>query len=173
MNDPITTAQVVQWVCDHIWQLILAFSIFFEITPIKINPISWLIGLLFKPVYKKIDEIKAEVKQEMQTVKTDLQTEMENVKSKQEQCDLTTKELIQSNEMTEISRIRWEILEFANTIENGQLHTKDEYRHIQDDCRRYHELIAKYNLTNNSFTEEYAKIDEHYQSYKDSNSVYF
>ena len=75
--------------------------------------------------------------------------------------------------MAEISRIRWEIIEFSNSIENDQLHVRDEYRHIKDEYKKYELLIKKYNLENGIITEEIEKINKHYDENKNSNSVYF
>lgn len=171
-NATIDGMEVLNWIGQHIWQIIIGAGVFFEITPIKINPISWIVGVVSKPIYAKIDDLKKELKDDINSVKTDFKTEITEIKQYQEQSDLTVKELIQSNEMSEISRIRWEILEFSNSIENCQLHTRDEYRHIKEDNIRYHELINKYGLTNGLITEEYEKIENHYNDNKDSSAVY-
>ena len=54
-----------------------------------------------------------------------------------------------------------------------QKHTRDEYRHIKDDNRRYHALISKYQMENGVIDEEMEKINSHYDANKDSTSVYF
>ena len=82
-------------------------------------------------------------------------------------------ELIYSNEMAEISRIRWTIIEFSNSLANGQLHVRDEYRHIKDEYKKYEGLIEKYDLENGIVTEEIEKINNHYNEFKDTPSVYF
>ena len=193
---------VLQWIANHIFQIIVFIGVFVEITPIKFNPISWFLNLLFKPIKSDMDDMKKEINSSIDTIKEDLQTDISNVKTdlkseiatvksdmkdeignvkaeidgvKQEQVNQsnTINELIKSNEMSEIARIRWNILEFANSIDNGQLHIRDEYRHIKDNAIRYHALISKHDITNGIIDEEMDKINKHYEANKNGTSVYF
>ena len=82
-------------------------------------------------------------------------------------------DLISSTELSEISRIRWNILEFANSIDNDQKHIRDEYRHIKDEAKRYHALIEKYDIDNGIIDEEMEKINKRYEENKSSSAVYF
>lgn len=173
MENTITFIDVVLWFKQYALWIIAFLGIFVEITPIKFNPISWLTGLLFKPIKKDMSDMKDELNNKIDSVKTDLKVEIDSIKSDQQKYNETINSLIKSNEMTEISRLRWEILEFSNTIDNGQLHTRDEYRHIKDDSKRYHDLIKKYGLDNGVIDEEMEKINAHYEEHKDSTSVYF
>ena len=118
-------------------------------------------------------QMKEELNNKIESVEKNLKEEIEQVKAEQHKENSRIDDLIRSNEMAEISRIRWEIIEFANSIENGQLHIRDEYRHIKDDNRRYHHLIEKYDLQNGVFDEEMEKIEKHYEENKDTSSVYF
>ena len=81
--------------------------------------------------------------------------------------------LIETTEKNEIARIRWEIIEFSRSIDNKQLHMRDEYLHIKDNYNRYHDLIEAHNLTNGIITEEIEKINKHYEENKNSMCVYF
>ena len=197
-----TFMDVLQWIANHIFQIIVFIGVFVEITPIKFNPISWFLNLLFKPIKSDMDDMKKEINSSIDTIKEDLQTDISNVKTdlkseiatvksdmkdeignvkaeidgvKQEQVNQsnTINELIKSNEMSEIARIRWNILEFANSIDNGQLHIRDEYRHIKDNAIRYHTLISKHDITNGIIDEEMDKINKHYEANKNGTSVYF
>lgn len=197
-----TFMDVLQWIANHIFQIIVFIGVFVEITPIKFNPISWFLNLLFKPIKSDMDDMKKEINSSIDTIKEDLQTDISNVKTdlkseiatvksdmkdeignvkaeidgvKQEQVNQsnTINELIKSNEMSEIARIRWNILEFANSIDNGQLHIRDEYRHIKDNAIRYHALISKHDITNGIIDEEMDKINKHYEANKNGTSVYF
>ena len=58
----------------------------------------------------------------------------------------------------EKDRIRWEVLDFANTCRNGLRHTKDEFQHIIDLNDKYHRLLEKTDDSNGVFTEEYDYI---------------
>lgn len=153
--------------------ILLMCSIFFEIAPIKLNPISWLIKFIFKPIRDDISDMRTELNNNIEAVKNELKSDIESIKQEQFVQKESIDDLVRANEMNEISRIRWEIIEFANSIENKQLHIRDEYRHIIDDNKRYHTLIEKYGLDNGIIDEEYEKIYNHYKENKDSNNVYF
>lgn len=153
--------------------ILLICSIFFEIAPIKLNPISWLVGFIFKPIRTDINEMRVELNNNIENVKNELKSDIESIKEEQSQQKESIDDLLRANEMNEVSRIRWEIIEFANSIENKQLHMRDEYRHIIDDNKRYHILIEKYGLDNGIIDEEYEKIYKHYKENKNGNSVYF
>ena len=171
-TDTITIVDVLQWCWNHILEIIVILSIFVEITPVKINPISWLAGILFKPLRKDMNDMKVELSGNIDAVKKELKDEIDKIKEKQQEEEKSINELITSNEMSEISRIRWEIIEFSNSIENKQLHIRDEYRHIIDDRRRYNALIAKYKLTNGIVDEEYEKIIKHYEDNKNNPEMF-
>ena len=86
--------------------MIAVGSIFFEVSKIKINPISfllkWIGKRMFEPMNSRLDAVEKKIDE------------------------------------NEIDRIRWEILEFANTCRNGKRHTKDEFSHIIAQNDKYH-----------------------------------
>jgi len=69
----------------------------------------------------------------------------------------------------EIGRIRWEVLDFANSCRNGRRHTKDEFDHIISENDKYHKLLDKYEMENGVFDAEYAYILKLYQRCQDQN----
>lgn len=171
--DKITLAQVLQYMADNVLSILVVVGIFVEITPVKFNPISFLSNLLFKSIREDMNEMKEELNKNINDVKDELKGEIEKLANEQKNQADSTLDLIKSTEMNEISRIRWEIIEFSRSIDNGLLHTRDEYRHIKDDNIRYHTLIQKYELSNGLIDEEMMKINEHYENNKDNTSVYF
>lgn len=74
----------------------------------------------------------------------------------------------QLNEITkevrdnEKDRIRWEILDFANSCHNGRKHTKDEFRHINKLNQKYIKLLQETEDTNGEFEIEYQYIKDLY-----------
>lgn len=164
---------ILLWMSNHVIEIIIFLSIFIEISKIKISPISALIKFIFKPIRKEISSLKEEFKAELENVKTELSDQIDSLRKDQERERATVEELIYSNEMSEISRIRWEIIEFSNSLENGQLHVRDEYRHIRDEYKKYETLVEKYDLKNGIVTEEVEKIEKHYQENKNNSTVYF
>ena len=139
----ITFNDVLSWILDHIVAIVVVLSFFFEISKIKLNPISWLMKLLFRPMKKDMDEMKTELKTDISNMEKKLSNEIDSVKAEVNSEHKRIDDLISSTELSEISRIRWNIIEFSNSIENGQKHIRDEYRHIKDEAKRYHELITK------------------------------
>lgn len=69
----------------------------------------------------------------------------------------------------EKDRIRWEVLDFANSCRNGRKHTKDEYQHIITLTDKYKRLLEKTNDTNGVFEAEYAYIKKLYAERQEKN----
>lgn len=74
------------------------------------------------------------------------------------QLDEITKE-VRDNEK---DRIRWEILDFANSCHNGRKHTKDEFRHINKLNQKYIKLLKETEDSNGEFEIEYKYIQDLY-----------
>ena len=74
------------------------------------------------------------------------------------QLDEITKE-VRDNEK---DRIRWEILDFANSCHNGRKHTKDEFRHINKLNQKYIKLLKETEDSNGEFEIEYQYIKDLY-----------
>ena len=94
----------------------VVLSIFVEITPIKINPVSTLLKFIGS-------NINADLKAEISAVKDTVQkvdTKVDN---------------------NEIDRIRWEILDFANSCRNHKKHTKEEFDHVIALNQKYHRIL--------------------------------
>lgn len=125
--------QVVEWIGQHLWQIIVALSIFIQITPIKISPWS----ALFKWIGKALT--------------SDISNKIEALSSEVEDLKKQRKE-------DEKDRIRWEILDFANSCRNGRKHTRDEFQHIVDIRTKYENLLRETNDTNGVFEVEYQYI---------------
>lgn len=169
----ITLIDIVQWCGQHIIELLLCLGIFIEITPIKISPISFIMKLLFKPIRTEMSDMKSELNNNINNLKTELKGDISEIKKEQQSQSNTIAELIKTSEKNEIDRIRWTIIEFARSIDNKQLHRRDEYLCIKDLNVRYHTLIKKYNLTNGMIDDEMEKINEHYTKNKGNESAYF
>ena len=58
----------------------------------------------------------------------------------------------------EKDRIRWEVLDFANSCRNGREHSKDEFQHIITIVGKYEGLLKKTGDKNGVFTAEYKYI---------------
>ena len=108
-----------------------------EITPIKINPLSWLLKWIGSKVngemLKRIDKLEANV------------------------------------DTNEMDRIRWEVLDFANSCRNGRRHTQDEFEHIITLVKKYEALLEKLGKENGVFEMEYKYIVKLYEKCQQEN----
>lgn len=121
----------------HIALIVAAASLFFEVSKIKVNPISFILRWAGKRMFEPFD------------------ARLEAVEKK-----------IDENEM---DRIRWEVLDFANSCRNNKQHTKEEFDHIVDLNDKYHKLLEKYDVENGVFDVEYAYILKLYKRCQDQN----
>ena len=167
----LTFAKVLDML-KNITFIVSFISIFIEITPSKCHPISWLMNRFFRSIRLEINDVKTEINNNVDAKFGELKEEVADLKRRQEEHEDKIKEMIRSNEMDAIARIRWEILEFSNSIENGQMHTRDEFLHVKDNYKRYHALIEKNKMTNGLLDEEMKKIDAHYEEHKGSTAFY-
>ena len=129
--------QVVEWIGKNLWTIIIVVSIFIQITPIKVNPWSALFKWIGKTITgnacSKIDGLIDKVEKIEKDVKTN-----------------------------EKDRIRWEILDFANSCRNDRKHTRDEFQHIVALNDKYKRLLSETNDTNGVFEVEYNYIQDLY-----------
>lgn len=129
--------QVVEWIGKNLWTIVIIVSIFIQITPIKVNPWSALFKWIGKTITgnacSKIDGLIDKVEKIEKDVKTN-----------------------------EKDRIRWEILDFANSCRNNRKHTRDEFQHIVALNDKYKRLLHETNDTNGVFEVEYNYIQDLY-----------
>jgi len=129
--------QVVEWIGKNLWTIVIIVSIFIQITPIKVNPWSALFKWIGKTITgnacSKIDGLIDKVEKIEKDVKTN-----------------------------EKDRIRWEILDFANSCRNNRKHTRDEFQHIVALNDKYKRLLQETNDTNGVFEVEYNYIQDLY-----------
>lgn len=129
----------LNWCLEHWSIFVFLLGIFIEITPaIKINPITALFHWLGKIIV-------ADVMQEVQTIK-----------KKQEEQQLNIWE-------NEADRIRYEVLDFANSCRNGRKHTKSEFEHIIELNTKYEDLMEKLKEENGVFAADYSYVYGLYQ----------
>ena len=154
--------------------IVLALSIFIDIHPkIKFNPIKALFGYLGKwfnsSVQKEISGFKAEVNQKFK----DLQDEQIAQRE-------TLNKIVADMEQKEISKLRWEIIDFETSILNGDKHSREQYRHILDSARKFIRSIQTnkelYNIPEEDVTkiiEAETYIKNHYEENRSDQSKIF
>lgn len=118
--------------------LLAMLSVIVEISPrIKINPWTWLL----KIVGNKMN--------------ADL---LHNISDIEVQLKKQAKEI----DKNERDRIRYEILDFANSCRNRQLHTKEEFDHILEQYDKYEIIMAKLEQPNGKVNQAMKYINELY-----------
>lgn len=119
-------------------------SVVFEFSKIKINPLSsvlgWIGGKINSPVMERISEQEKKL-DELQTA-------------------------VDSNE---VDRIRWEILDFANSCRHGKRHSEDEFDHIIELNTKYHEILKRRGMTNGKIDLEYQYVERIYKERQEKN----
>lgn len=147
----ITWESAFNWVIHNIAQIALVLSTIIQITPIKLNPWSalfkWIGKMINNETNKKIDAVA---------------TEQDSLKNQ-------INSVVKAVDENEKDRIRWEVLEFANSCRNGRQHTKDEFQHIITLNDKYKSLLAKTNDKNGVFDSEYEYIDKLYKEGQEKN----
>lgn len=136
--DAAQIEQILDWLVKNFLQVIVIFSIFIQITPIKWNPITTFAKWLGKIFTKELSDL--------------ITTMQENIDDIRDDIDENEKD-----------RIRWEVLDFANSCRNGRQHTQEEFRHIATLNDKYKILLERTKDKNGVFEAEYKYIDELYQ----------
>lgn len=148
----IDFSAIGKWMLDHWAVTTFLLSTIVQITPIiKFNPYSallkWAGKILTSEAIKKIDNVDDDMK--------NVKQELEDVKMR---CIEDEKD-----------RIRWEVLDFANSCRNGHRHTRDEFQHIIVLNSKYERLLKITNDENGVFDAEYEYIKKLYQNAQDNN----
>ena len=137
--------QFIKWLAENWIAVSGVLSVVIQISPIKLNPWSKLLGWIGKIInaelLKKIEEQDAKFGY-MQRI-------------------------IDENEK---DRIRHEVLTFANQCRNHVMHTQDEFQHILAINKKYHDLLDKHKESNGVFDAEYEYILELYHECQHNNS---
>lgn len=145
----IDLPKIGEWLGKYGVQVVLILSVFIQISPIKINPWSklfkWIGKIITEESNKKIDSLETSINE------TNTKVELETT---------AIKASINENEK---DRIRWEVLDFANSCRNGRLHTEEEFKHIISLNDKYTILLKLTNDKNGVFESNYKYIKELYE----------
>ena len=125
----MTVGQIIGGVAG----IVALLSVFIEITPIKVNPVSKFLKWIGSKTNGKI---------------------LERVEEQGKKLDALDLKI----DMNEVDHIRFEILNFANSCRNGCKHTKDEFDHIIELNEKYHKILDARKMTNGQIQLEYDYI---------------
>lgn len=146
--------QIIDWISNHLWTVIIAVPTLIQITPIKIDPwsalLKWIGKVITGDACKKMDDMKKEI-DKIDDLVTSVETLSQDVNKINQE--------VMTNEK---DRIRWEILDFANSCRNHRKHTRDEFQHIIALNDKYKDLLEKTNDKNGVFEIEYNYIQKLY-----------
>ena len=134
----------VEEIVGLVLKIAAGLSIFIQVVPVKIKPISLLLKWIGKELNKESD-------------------------AKIDKLTTAVKELEENQDNNEKDRIRWEILDFANSCRNNVRHTKDEFQHIIELNDKYKKLLKKTNDVNGVFDAEYEYIKKIYTERQEKN----
>ena len=151
----IDLPKIGEWLGKYGVQVVLILSVFIQISPIKINPWSklfkWIGKIITEESNKKIDSLETSINE------TNTKVELETT---------AIKASINENEK---DRIRWEVLDFANSCRNGRLHTEEEFKHVISLNDKYTILLKLTNDKNGVFESNYKYIKELYEEHLKTN----
>ena len=135
--------------------IVVGFSILFEVTPIKFNPVSMFLGWIGKKLNKSVEE-------KVQKLEQTFDTRLDGLDSKVDELELKTDD-------NEIYRLRFEILDFANSCQNGRQHTREEFDHVLDALVRYERIIERRGMKNGQIEQAHRYLERLYQDWCDKN----
>jgi len=128
----------------------------------------------------KIQELKSDYEEKIGVLSSDLEefktstnnTLTELKKGTADNCNKLQRrldEMEKSNDMQTMRQIKAHILDFANSCRNGRKHTMEDFKNVLDENREYENLVKKYNLKNDIYTEDLKYIKKIYQHCLETN----
>lgn len=157
---------------ENIGLIILVASIFIDITPtIKWNPI--------KAIFKYFGKwFNSSIEREISSFKKEVNEKFDKLQQEQTAQRETLDKLILDQENKEVSRLRWEIINFEASIQNQVRHSRQQYCHILDNAMKYQRMIKSgdYGEDENlpEVLEAIEAIKTHYEKHRgDLMALYF
>lgn len=164
----------------YLWQAVINIGalVTFIISLSKVKPFGFDISKIISDIFfghfkEEMNTSFSEIDKKIDNLKKEFNEELSTITASQQQEEAQITQLFEIHAEAEVQRLRWEIMEFSNSIENGNLHTKGEYLHIKDMCKSYHKIIEERGISNGIIDDEEKKISDHYEEHKDSPSLFF
>lgn len=137
--DTARIEQILDWLVKNFLQVVVIFSVFIQITPIKWNPLTSFAKWLSKIFTKDLNDAIDSMQEDLDDIREDID---ENEKD----------------------RIRWEVLNFANSCRHNHMHTQDEFKHIIALNDKYKVLLERTKDKNGVFESEFAYVKNLYDN---------
>ena len=157
---------------DKIAIAVILIGVFVDISPIKFNPV--------KAIFRYIGEaFNASMKTEISSFKIEVNSKFSEIQEEQAIHQETLDKLIADQSNREVSRLRWEIIDFKNSIVNGVKHSRGQYRHVLVALESYIDAVS--HEDNKKLDDDYYRevledgeaIREHYEKYKDDTDILY
>lgn len=141
----------------------------FSAMAVSLTAIIGVLSLIFKPVrqcvvwvYKKVTHGKDRDEKLIKKMNDMEQAFTARVDNLESTLSRKIQNVSDRNDENEKDRIRWEILDFANSCRNGRKHSKEEFNHIIELNVKYKKLLEKSGDENGVFEEDYRYIQSLY-----------
>lgn len=131
----------------------LFLSCFIEVSKIPVNPWGWLFRHISKFITKDIDE-KLE-KNEQDRINQD-KAIMEAIEALHKRLD----ENQRKEDERYVKQLRMKIIDFAGSIRNGKVNSREAFEEIMRTYNDYHEILEELGETNGYIDTEYELIIE-------------
>lgn len=141
----------------------LILSVVFQVSKIPINPWGWLLRKISSAITKEVNEQLKQIEKEKEQDNKEVLDSLTKIRE-----DIA--EIYKTLDLNKIDNIRGEILNFADSIYNGENHSREQYHRIIEKNGTYHELLEKYKLTNGVLDLAMQTILNSYQEHEESNS---
>lgn len=158
------------WDNINLWGALLVLSAVVELTPIKINPWSWLLKrfkkhikdfnrFLNEDIYNEMREGFNAVNERIDTINTNLMTTNNKVDTVSEEL---TSHILESREET-VRKWRSDIMDFCNAELHGRTHTKEQYEEVIASCDKYTTYCEDKNIPNGVAEDSIREIRRSYR----------
>lgn len=162
------------------------FCLFFEISKIKIYPLSWIVKVISYP-FRKMNERRADsIKNLITALKTDMdaklsaiseessknckavQRSLEELERRFDKLDEKQCETEERLDMLAAARIKNHVLNFARQCRKGEPHSHEDFANLFAENLEYQKLVAKYNWSNDVYKHDFAYIQRVYDECNDN-----
>jgi uncharacterized membrane protein YheB (UPF0754 family) len=136
--------QIITYINYGVW-ILFGSGIVFEISPIKINPISSLLSWIGSKLNKDLKKDIYQIQTDMNTIRLDLQDH-------------------------KVESLRREILDFSDDLMHGMKKTKENFNYIIALHDKYDRFIETNGLENGQVDLAFDYISNKYKEYQENNS---
>lgn len=135
----------------------------FEISPIKINPITFIKNILFRPIKRSIKEIYMEESAPfVEQIKNTLDEHMHKIDERYTQLENNMNSKIDNIEEKNLERFalsdRAKILQFGDELLDGSKKSKDSFKHIFLTIKMYDEYCKNHPDFENHITLNHSNL---------------